>query len=214
MFSDPAIALHALERLLLAALLGAIVGLERERKHKPAGLRTIMLITFGSGLFTVLSQLLAQVHGGDPQRIAAQLIPGIGFLGAGAIIQSRGTVIGLTTAATIFVMASVGMAAGGGMNLLAIGCTVLLLVLLVPMEIAERRFETKVQNVNFSFETRQPESCVANVQDLVRLEESVVRDLRIRHHDTSCIVEFTVEAPQDKIPALIRRLHEIRSLHA
>ena len=214
MFSNPTFALHAMERLLLAAVLGAIVGLERERKHKPAGLRTIMLITFGSGLFTVLSELLAQEHGGDPQRIAAQLIPGIGFLGAGAIIQSRGTVTGLTTAATISVMASVGMAAGGGMNLLAIGCTALLLLLLVPMEMAERRFETKLQSASLSFETRQPESCVANVQDLAKLEDFVVRDLRIRHEDTRCVVDFTLEAPEDRIPAVIRRLHEIRNLHA
>ncbi len=214
MFSDPAFALHALDRLLLAALLGALVGLEREWKRKPAGLRTIMLITFGSALFTVLSEFLAQIHGGDPQRIAAQLIPGIGFLGAGAIIQSRGTVVGLTTAATIFVMASVGMAAGGGMNLLAIGCTVLLLVLLIPMGMAERRFETKVQSISFSFETRQPEGCVTNLQDLAKLEECAVRDMRIRHHDTSCVVEFSVDAQQDRVPALIRRLHEIRNSHA
>jgi putative Mg2+ transporter-C (MgtC) family protein len=173
-----------------------------------------MLITFGSALFTVLSEFLATLHGGDPQRIAAQLIPGIGFLGAGAIIQARGTIVGLTTAALIFVMASVGMAAGGGMNLLAIACTLLLLLLIVPMEMAERRLETKAQVVAFSFETRQPESCVANLQEIARGPDITVRDLHLRQAEDHCKVEFSLEVPGDRLAEAVRRVHDIRKLHA
>jgi len=87
-------------RLTLAAFLGGLIGLEREIKHKPAGLRTNMFICFGAALFTILSERLAMTYGGDHTRIAAQIIPGIGFIGAGSIIQARGSVVGLTTAAT------------------------------------------------------------------------------------------------------------------
>src|ERR1700674_5740490 len=108
----------SLARLVLAAVLGGIIGLERELKHRPAGLRTNMFICFGAALFTVLSDVLAVEHLGDHTRISAQIIPGIGFIGAGSILHARDKLVtGLTTAATIFVLASVGMAVGGGLYL-------------------------------------------------------------------------------------------------
>src|SRR5271157_1306091 len=116
-----------LARLLLAALLGGIIGLERQLRHKPAGLRTNMFICFGSALFTVLSQKLAGTPA-DSARIAAQIITGIGFIGAGSILRTRASVTGLTTAATLFVVASVGMAAGGGLYLTAVFATVIILI--------------------------------------------------------------------------------------
>ncbi len=102
-------------KLLCAFLLGGVIGLERELREKPAGLRTNMFICIGATLYTILSFEMAQRYGGDPVRIAAQLIPGIGFIGAGAILRERGGVVGITTAATIFVNASVGMAIGAGL---------------------------------------------------------------------------------------------------
>ena len=84
-------------RLVTAAFLGGAIGLEREMKRKPAGLRTNMFICFGSAMFTILSQELASQWAGDHTRIAAQIIPGIGFIGAGAILHERGSVVGLTT---------------------------------------------------------------------------------------------------------------------
>jgi len=120
-----------LARLVLAAILGGIIGLERQLRHKPAGLRTNMFICFGSAMFTVLSSQLAGSLGGDHTRIAAQIIPGIGFIGAGSILHARASVTGLTTAATLFVVASVGMAAGGGLYLTAIFATGLILIALV-----------------------------------------------------------------------------------
>src|SRR5438128_5771188 len=112
---DPAIPI----RLLLAAVLGGLIGIEREIRDKPAGLRTNILICVGSALYMSLSAEIAQLLGGDPTRIAAQSISGIGFLGAGAVLHSHGFVLGLTTAATIWVVAGVGLAAGSGKYLVA-----------------------------------------------------------------------------------------------
>jgi putative Mg2+ transporter-C (MgtC) family protein len=129
-------------RLLLAAGLGAAIGLEREYRQKPAGLRTNILIAVGSALFTILS--LEMTKGiGDTSRVAGQIVTGIGFLGGGAIMRNRDTVHGMTTAATIWVNAAVGIAAGMGQYALAtfaVALTLLVLVVLPPIEIYfERR---------------------------------------------------------------------------
>jgi putative Mg2+ transporter-C (MgtC) family protein len=123
-------------RLLLAAGLGAAVGVEREYHQKPAGLRTNILIALGSSLLTVVS---IDIGGGSgtPDRIAAQIVTGIGFLGGGAILRSGLTVHGMTTAATIWVNAAVGMAAGAGffaMATIATAITLAVLALLPPLE--------------------------------------------------------------------------------
>src|SRR5437879_13564780 len=123
---------NSLVRLVLAAILGGVIGLERELKHKPAGLRTNMFICFGAALFTVLSRALA-AEPSDYTRIAAQIIPGIGFIGAGSILHMRGLTTGLTTAATLFVVASVGMAAGGGRYVTAVFATAVGLIGLVAL---------------------------------------------------------------------------------
>ena len=114
-------------RLILAAILGGLIGFERELKHRAAGLRTNMFICFGAAFFTVLSRGLA-AEPSDYTRIAAQIIPGIGFIGAGSILHARGDLVtGITTAATIFVVASVGMAVGGGGYITAIVASALIL---------------------------------------------------------------------------------------
>lgn len=101
--------------VVASVVAGTLVGAERERKDKPAGLRTVILICLGSTIYTLVSLLLAErKEMADPARLAAQIIPGIGFLGAGAIIRSRGTVLGLTTGATIWAIAAVGVAIGSG----------------------------------------------------------------------------------------------------
>lgn len=98
---------------LASVLCGALIGAERQRAQKPAGLRTLVLICLGSAVFTQASLLLAQEHA-DRTRIAAQIVSGIGFLGAGAIIRERGMIIGVTTGASIWATAAVGMVVGGG----------------------------------------------------------------------------------------------------
>ncbi len=118
-------------KILLSACLGGIIGAERELAHKEAGLRTNILIALGSTLVTILSfQFAAISKTGDPARLAAQIISGIGFLGAGAIMQARFAVHGLTTAATIWVVAGIGIAVGCGMYLVSFVITLFVLLVL------------------------------------------------------------------------------------
>jgi putative Mg2+ transporter-C (MgtC) family protein len=141
-----------IQRLLLAALCGGALGFERELKQKSAGLRTNMLIAIGSALFTLMSYELADGVGADPTRIAAQIVTGIGFLGAGAIMRTDGGIQGLTTAATIWVNAAVGVAAGGGeyhLAVIATGVTLGVLLLLYPLErLIDRRFGNRLADTD------------------------------------------------------------------
>ena len=129
-------------RLLFAAGLGAAIGLEREYRRKPAGLRTNILIAVGSALFTIISIQLAAV-GGTPDRIAAQIVTGMGFLGGGAILRSGVSVTGMTTAATIWMNAAIGMAAGSGQYALATMATAITLVVLAVLPPIEAFFERR-----------------------------------------------------------------------
>jgi len=129
-------------RLLLAAGLGAALGLEREYHQKPAGLRTNILIGLGAALFTIVS-VMAGRNGGSADRIAAQVVTGIGFLGGGAILRGRATVHGMTTAATIWVNAAIGMTAGAGAYGTATVATAITLVVLVLLPPVERYFERR-----------------------------------------------------------------------
>ena len=118
-------------RVLLAAALGAVIGFQRERAHRPAGLRTHILIAAGAALFTAISGLV--FPDGDPSRIAAGVVTGIGFIGAGTILHRTRVVEGLTTAASIWVVAAIGMAAGSGLYILSTISTVIVFcVLLIP----------------------------------------------------------------------------------
>jgi uncharacterized membrane protein YhiD involved in acid resistance len=131
-------------RILFAVLCGAIIGIERELKHKAAGIKTNILICVGSALFTSISVLIANVnasqgHFGDPGRVAAQIVSGVGFLGGGAIIHGRGTVLGLTTAATIWVVAAIGIAIGVGRADIGLASAALVVLLLILTTIFEDR---------------------------------------------------------------------------
>jgi putative Mg2+ transporter-C (MgtC) family protein len=134
--------LDVARRLLLAAVLGAAIGLEREYRRKPAGLRTNILIALGSALFTTISIAMAG-GGGTVDRIAAQVVTGIGFLGGGAILRSGTTVHGMTTAATIWVNAAIGMAAGAGEFAMATLATLVTLVVLAVLPTIESYFERR-----------------------------------------------------------------------
>lgn len=125
--------------MLAAVVLGALIGLERELSNKPLGLRTNILICLGACIFTIASIQLAALYEGSPDRIAAQIVGGVGFLGAGAIIRDRGTVQGATTAATIWLVASLGVACGAGFFVMAATGTVLTLFVLFGLHPLERR---------------------------------------------------------------------------
>ena len=119
--------------IILAAFLGAAIGLERELSGKAAGLRTNLLICLGASVFTIISREMATGAEGSVTRIAAQIVTGVGFLGAGAIIQDRRGVHGLTTAATIWLVASIGMACGGQFYVLAIVASLIAVLALIGL---------------------------------------------------------------------------------
>ena len=127
-------------RLLLSAVLGALIGIEREFHDHPAGMRTHLLVSVGSASFTVLSIEAFQAPGADPGRIAAQIVSGIGFLGAGAILKEGATIRGLTTAASLWTVAAVGMAAGAGSWAVAATITAIVVFSLWPLRLAADRF--------------------------------------------------------------------------
>ena len=139
MSTDIALQIDLFVRLLLAAVLGAAIGIEREVRDQPAGMRTHMLVAVGSSAFTVLSIYGFQAPGADPGRVAAQIVSGIGFLGAGAILKYGVNVRGLTTAASLWAVAAVGMAAGAGSWGVALGTTAIVIFSLGPLRFVERR---------------------------------------------------------------------------
>lgn len=126
-------------RLLVAATLGALVGLEREIHEHPAGMRTHLLVSLGSAGFTVLSIVAFPAPGADPARIAAQIVTGVGFLGAGAILKEGATIRGLTTAASLWAVAALGMAAGAGAWVLAVTLTAIAIISLWPLRLVTER---------------------------------------------------------------------------
>lgn len=136
---------EAVLRMALALVLGALIGAERQRGDRPAGMRTHALVCLGSTLFMLVSAYafpeFTQVSGGrvDPTRIAAQVVSGIGFLGAGMIFTQQNVTRGLTTAAGLWVVAAIGLAVGAGMYFIACGCSVLILVVLAVLKPLEAR---------------------------------------------------------------------------
>ncbi len=201
-------------RLMLAALLGAVIGLERELKHRPAGLRTNIFICFGSAMFTALSSELAAEFGtGDHTRIAAQIIPGIGFIGAGAILHSRGSVTGITTAATVFVVASIGMACGGGLYLLAIFSTMLIFLSLHVLGWVERRFNLKPLIMNYLVVSeKSADDLVAEVNTVLESQGKQMQGMRLSRTDGKERFEFRVDGTLKEHRDLMDQLRQSEGL--
>jgi len=132
-------------RLTVGLILGAVIGFERELHRQPAGFRTHSLVALGAALFTVVSAFGFEGSMADPTRIAAQIVSGIGFIGAGTILQHRGHIRGLTTAASLWAVAAIGTAAGAGMYVVAIAGTVLILVVLSLLDWVENFTKRKLQ---------------------------------------------------------------------
>jgi putative Mg2+ transporter-C (MgtC) family protein len=202
-------------RLLLAAALGGFIGLERELKRRPAGLRTNMFICFGAAMFTILSLRLAGLSGGNEgTRIASQIIPGIGFIGAGSILHARsGGVTGLTTAATIFVVASIGMACGGGAYGLAIFASVLIFVALRSLGWMEQQFGLKALVMNYVvFSERPAADLVAETHSIVDQRGKELQDLRLSRMDGRQQLAFSLEATREEHKQLMNALHQSDTL--
>jgi putative Mg2+ transporter-C (MgtC) family protein len=197
-------------RLTLAAFLGGIIGLERELKRRPAGLRTNMFICFGSAMFTILSTELATEWGiGDHTRIAAQIIPGIGFIGAGSILHSKGSVTGLTTAATLFVVASIGMACGGGLYLPAIFATMLIYLALHVLGILERRFNLKPIAMNYIIVSeKSADDLVAEINAILEEQNKEMHTMRLSRVNGKEKIFFGVDGTRSEHRELAGKLRQ------
>lgn len=202
-------------KLLLALACGAAIGLERELREKPAGLRTNMLICVGSTLITMVSIHLATSHAvrgvnvSDPARVAAQIVSGVGFLGAGAIIQARGSVHGLTTAATIWLMAGIGLSIGGGAYAPAIVATILLLVILRAVGLIERRVILPHRFVLFRVRADRKAGVLGAIQDAAGEKQIKFETFKLERQDDRMVVEFAARCTKDMRDALLEHLIEM-----
>jgi putative Mg2+ transporter-C (MgtC) family protein len=194
-------------RLIVAALLGGAIGLERQLRHKPAGLRTNLFICFGSAMFTVLSDQLGGGFGGDHTRVAAQIIPGIGFIGAGSILHSRGGVVGLTTAATLFVVAGVGMAAGGGLYITAAFATIVILIALALLGRVEKHFSMQSLLMSYEVTGASVENVLAEINRVLDMGHRSMQTVRVAGDPNHARVIFCVEAPPEDQEQIAQLLH-------
>lgn len=183
-------------RLFVAAILGGIIGLEREYRAKEAGFRTHFLVALGSGLFMILSQFgfddvlgHYQLVSLDPSRIASQVVTGIGFIGAGTIIFQKHVVRGLTTAAGLWVTSAIGMTAGAGMYVLSIATTVLVLLCLEALYFILQHFGTR--NITVTFSTSKEENIQLVLQRL-RDKEIIIDSYEMKRKDTSSAFYYVV----------------------
>jgi len=206
---------NAVIKLVLSLLLGATIGIERRRKGQIAGLRTFALISMGATLAMLISIYIPQVYlglkNGDPGRIAAQVVSGVGFLGAGAIIQMKGSVRGLTTAAGIWMTACIGLAVGAGMYLIAIIATLLIIFILVNIERIELRhnflWESKIIRVKVHGILDE----IQSIRDILDANQVHISDefMKYDYENQLTIINFMVRSKNDvAVPDLFKQIKE------
>jgi putative Mg2+ transporter-C (MgtC) family protein len=197
-----------LARLALAATLGAAIGFERELREREAGLRTHLLVCLGSALFTIVSaygfrEFLTSgdaVVRADPTRIAAQIVTGIGFLGAGAIIRQGLSVRGLTTAATLWVAAGIGMAAGAGYYSGAVLGTVLTLVALGPLRLLAYPVFERIRPEERSVVVQlRPGTRAAQLLDVLEQKHARVEHFQLEDEHDRRVVTLTLDTPSEQV---------------
>ena len=195
-------------KLLLAAALGGVIGLEREAKHRPAGLRTNLFICVGAALYTLLSIKIAG-NSTDPTRIASQIIPGIGFIGAGSIIHARADLVtGITSAATLFVIASVGMAVGSGYYATAIFATAMVLGVLWLLGLFERFLNLKVMIHCYEVAGRSAEDVQSHVNGLLEPLHSMMMNVQIAPTPVHVRVRFECDGTRKKQARILATLRD------
>jgi putative Mg2+ transporter-C (MgtC) family protein len=201
--------LDLLGYLLLAVVLGGAIGLEREVRGKAAGLRTNILICVGAALFTRLS--ISIVGGdGDPARIAAQIVTGVGFIGAGTILHSRGHVSGLTSAATIWLVAAIGIAVGAGELLEATGTTLVVVLVLAALRWLESRLHRYGGVFHVVLEIDDDPKRMADIERIVREVGLTIEEQRTEPRDGGLLVRLTLRGPKhlhDKAKLSLLRAH-------
>jgi putative Mg2+ transporter-C (MgtC) family protein len=184
-------------RLLVAALLGSVIGFERERLLWAAGLRTHMLVCVGSCLFMVVSAygfagVLSPRVILDPSRVAAQVVTGVGFLGAGSIILRNEVVKGLTTAASLWTVAAVGLAVGGGLYLAALAATVIVLVILAGIKPLEERFRNGRGAVELRLQAARGAVSIDLLRQTLGWRASRLKQLVVRPNDEAGSDDVTI----------------------
>lgn len=204
-----------LEKLVLAAFLGGLIGLEREAKHRPAGLRTNIFIRVGAAMFTLLSDQLAVLHVGDHTRIAAQIIPGIGFIGAGSILHARGDLVtGITTASTLFVVASIGMAVGGDRYLIAIFATLLVIGVLLLLGGTERLLNLKTMIYAYEVAGATAEVATAEINEALEPLHFFPFNVQVAPTPRHVRVRFECEGTHKQQSRVLRLLRECGKFEA
>lgn len=212
--------LATLGRLVLAGFLGGCIGLERELKAKPAGLRTTLLICVGAALFTQLSLQIALLAGGDPTalksdpaRLAAQIIPGIGFIGAGAILHGKGRVTGLTTAATLWVVTAIGIAVGAGAYVEAIGATLMVLGTLALLGRWERIIRHRVSHRRYTAAVDPGTESFERLLERFRQGKLRVKVERVEKSAGHVEVTFRVTGPAPDHEHLMKHMLQDAAVH-
>jgi putative Mg2+ transporter-C (MgtC) family protein len=195
-------------RLSFATLLGVAIGVERDIRRRPAGIRTSAFVCMGSALFTILSYQLAKSFGDTSgTRIASNLVQGIGFLGAGAILRESGGLIGLTTAATIFVEAAIGMAVGGGLYAVGGYATGLVLFALVVLGWAARVTNLKAHEMGFRVTASHTEDIATEVQKLIESLKVKPQQFRASMNGPTTIVEFHADTGYRQQEQIVHKLN-------
>jgi putative Mg2+ transporter-C (MgtC) family protein len=194
-------------RLALAAVLGAAIGIERDIHRRPAGIRTSMFVCVATALFTILSGEISHRLGDTgATRIASNIVQGIGFLGAGAILREGGGLVGLTTAATIFLEAAIGMAAGGGLYRVATATTGIVLFALVVLGWGTRKLNLRSRPMIFRFSTSHAENVATEVQRLLHDLKSRMDHFRVSMTGGSSVVEFDADVSQHQQETIVAQL--------
>jgi putative Mg2+ transporter-C (MgtC) family protein len=200
-------------RLCLAAALGALIGLEREASGKPAGFRTNLLICLGAALLTELSRFMALEPGSttqlrsDPSRIAAQIVSGMGFLGAGTIMQARGSVTGLTTAATLWVVAAIGMAVGAGAYVAALLTTgIVMIALFLLFRVETQLMPKRAANRTVEVVAGAQEAALGRIEELVTAGSLHVLSVSITRNDGTYTAVFQTRGPGDHYSQVVHQL--------
>lgn len=197
-------------KILLAAALGATIGLERELAQKEAGLRTNILIAVGSTLLTVISQ---QINGGaDPARISAQIVTGIGFIGAGAIIQARRAVQGITTAATIWMVAGIGMAVGYDLYLPAFLVTLLAVTVLTLLRLPSRLCSVSPKNSVYQVRTEAGAVVLLDIKQIMAELGIKPLHLAINKKDRLFDLEIVFNTSENKNRLFLERLLQLKEI--
>jgi putative Mg2+ transporter-C (MgtC) family protein len=184
-------------RLLWAALLGSLVGVERIRSKRPAGLRTSLFVSMAAALFTIVSVELARLTGdASTTRIASNIVQGIGFLGAGVILREKGSVVGMTTAATIFLTAAMGMAAGSGLyKVSGIVCIIMLFALVVLVRV-ENIFKLRSQYVLFRIKSENAAGLLPEIHQIFGEMELPLDHLSVSPVDGKHVLQFMADLSQ------------------